>query len=416
MNSQDVHRSSHSLVPRLAFPAIAAIGNVLLIGPAPVMAADWAFDPRVVLSGEYDDNDRMTNVPSQEIEVYGPKIDALLAISARTPTTTFILTPRFSSTQYFKGSEDDANNGYLRLLLDHKTQRTDAFLNADYSTVETLGRFYPSSDVTDPVLGNPDPGVSVPLVAIKNRQDRYRVAPGVSFDLTERQSIEVGAQYLDVTFDKDLPSYRPYDNWTVYGNYNLKTTNTATLSVLASYDQYQPRTGDNTNYWALNGQWANRWSETAEVFLRAGASFVEANQGGGTQNSGSSSGFSGGAGVRWAFQVTNIFLDANQYLDPHSNGDIVTRTQLRLEVARQLSQTTTLNLALRGIDDSAPPGNNSYQGQKYAAAEIGGRWRMARQWTLFGHYQYRWKKQQNADNSAQSNSVSIGVTWEPNRK
>ena len=57
------------------------IGCLLSLGPVGAMAADWSYEPRVALSAEYDDNHRLTNVPGQEIEVYGPKLDARLVIA-----------------------------------------------------------------------------------------------------------------------------------------------------------------------------------------------------------------------------------------------------------------------------------------------------------------------------------------------
>jgi hypothetical protein len=74
-------------------------------------------------------------------------------------------------------------------------------------------------------------------------------------------------------------------------------------------------------------------------------------------------------GAKWAYQVTRLFVDLNQYLDPNGDGQLVNRTQLRLGLDRDLSPTTVLTLGLRGINDDAPPGNNT-QGQKYASADM----------------------------------------------
>jgi hypothetical protein len=38
-------------------------------------------------------------------------------------------------------------------------------------------------------------------------------------------------------------------------------------------------------------------------------------------------GFTGGAGVRWTFEVSEIFLDLNHGLDPSSAGEYVTSDQ-----------------------------------------------------------------------------------------
>jgi hypothetical protein len=399
-----------------ALPTGAVIGGLLSLGLIGAVAADWAYEPRVALSAEYDDNDRMSSVAGNEIEVYGPKLDAQLAIRGSTPTTKFSLIPRVELTSYLEGEEDDLENYYLRMALDHQTERMDLFLNARYSSVITLGRYFPTGAGVDPVLGQPDPGENIPLVASTNRVDRFSITPGVKFEITQRQAIEFGADYLDATFDEQRPGDVDYDNISLYANYRVKTSEMATLAILTTFEKYDPIDADATDYYSLSGEWTKDWSETAKVYVRAGASFVDSSPVAGGTDSGSSTGFSGGVGAEWTYEVTRLLVDLNQYLDPNADGQLVNRTQLRLGLARDLSQKTVLTCGLRGINDAAPPGNDTYKSQKYAAADVGFRWRMARQWTLFGGYTYRWKDREDALNEATANALSLGVAWQPDRK
>jgi hypothetical protein len=396
-----------------ALPLGAVIGGLLSLSPLAAVAADWSYEPRVALSAEYDDNHRLTNVSGQEIEVYGPKLDARLVMRGSTPQTTFTLTPQVVFTQYIEGEEDDLENYYLRMGLDHQAERMRAYVNARYSSVITLGRFFPSGAGEDPVLGQPDPGENVPRVATPNREDRFDIAPGVAFDITQRQSLELGASYLDVSYDEQRPGDQDFENISLFANYRFKTSEMSTLALLTTFEQYDPIVDEATDYYSISGEWTRSWSETAEVYVRAGASFVDSNPVAGGTDSGSSTGFSGGVGAEWTYQVTRLFVDLNQYLDPNGDGQLVNRTQLRLGLARDLSQTTVLTFGLRGINDDAPPGDSTYKGQKYASADVGFRWRMDRQWTLFGVYEYRWKEREDAINDATSNSVNLGVAWAP---
>ena len=399
-----------------ALPVGAVIGGLLSLGPVGALAADWSYEPRVALSAEYDDNHRLTTVPGQEIEVYGPKLDARLVMRGSTPRTTFTLTPQVIFTQYFEGDEDDLENYYLRMGLDHQAERMDAYLNARYSSVITLGNSFPSGAGDDPVLGQPDPGENVPRFATVNREDRFDLSPGVAFEITQRQALELGANYLDVTYDEQRPGDQDFENITLFANYRFKTSEMSTLALLTTFEQYDPIVDDSTDYYSIRGEWTKNWSETAQMYVRAGASFVDSNPGAGGTDSGSSTGFSGGVGAEWTYQVTRLFVDLNQYLDPNGDGQLVNRTQLRLGLSRDLSPTTMLTLGLRGINDDAPPGDNTYKGQKYASADVGFRWRMARQWTLFGGYAYRWKEPEDSVNDATSNSLNLGVAWQPDQQ
>ena len=116
------------------------------------------------------------------------------------------------------------------------------------------------------------------------------------------------------------------------------------MSLLTTFEQYDPVVDEATDYYSLSGEWTRSWSETAKVYVRAGASFVDSTPVPGGSNSSSSSGFSGGVGAEWTYQVTRLFADLNQYLDPNGDGQLVNRTQLRLGLARDLSQTTVLTL------------------------------------------------------------------------
>jgi hypothetical protein len=399
-----------------SLPLSISICSLLGTALTPAYAADWSYEPRVALSAEYDDNNRMTTVSGEEVEVYGPKLDARLVMRGSTPQTTFTLTPQVVFTKYIEGDEDDLENYYLRMGLDHQAERMSAFLNARYTSVVTVGRFFPSGAGEDPVLGEPDPGENVPSVASVNREDRFAVAPGVTFEITQRQVLELGAEYLDVAFDEQLPGDVDYDDISLYANYRFRTSEMSTLALLTTFEKYDPVDDDPTDYYSLSGEWARNWSETTKAYVRAGASFVDSNSVTGGSNSGSSSGFSGGVGVEWTYQVTRLFADVNQYLDPNSEGQLVNRTQLRMGVARDLSQKTILTFGLRGINDDAPPGDNTFRGQKYVAADVGFRWLMARQWALFGGYTYRWKDREDAADSATANALSLGVAWQPDRR
>ena len=84
-------------------PLSVAISGLLGTALTPAYAADWSYEPRVALSAEYDDNNRMTTVSGQEVEVYGPKLDARVVMRGSTPRTTFTLTPQVIFTKYYRG-------------------------------------------------------------------------------------------------------------------------------------------------------------------------------------------------------------------------------------------------------------------------------------------------------------------------
>jgi hypothetical protein len=375
-------------------------------------AADWSFDPKITAGYEYDDNHRRTDVPGEEIKVSGAAVDAQVALRGDTPRTSFSLVPRLRSSFFPGDTAENTDSGYLDLSLLHKGEKSSASIDGSYSSRETLGRYFPSSGDGGGGLGDPGAGEGVGQSTNKNREDRFAFVPGVTFDLTERYAIELQAQYLDVAFDQQVQNDRQdYNDVSASAAVLYKLSPTKTLAMRASASRYEPDGSVSRNSNGLDLAWSNRMSETAEVFVRGGASRSEAGSG----STGWQTGFTGGVGVRWEYEVTNIFFDVNQYLDPNSSGHKVLRDQLRLQVSRRISPVTTVIVGARGIRDDKGRGDNTFVQRDYATGSIGFAWRMSRQFTLGGRYDYLWRKYEDQPNAAEANMLSLGITYEPHR-
>lgn len=405
------------MAARLGVLPVAVVGTLLAcVGDA--SAADWTFDPKVALFGEYNDNNRLYAEPAPQISVTGASLDAQVGIKGATPTTTFRLTPRLRST-FFPGDEDEeTDNQYVTLKVARKGERNNLALDADYSRVEMVGDYLPGAEVReDDQLGNPEPGTDIGQVNGRNRQDRVYVAPEASFELMPRHAIAVRAEYLDVAYDvQELGDQQDFSSLSGQVSYQFQLSRTGLVSVSASLGQYDPDIGETTDGYGLSANWTNRVSETSEVFVTAGTTRVESAAATTGGSSDWESGFAGGAGVRWQFEVTQVFFDVNRYLDPNSAGKVITRDQLRLELRRRLRPTTNLFVGVRGIKDGDAADGSDFQARTYAVANVGFEWRMTRQFTLVGRYDYSWQEYDDAPNDASSNAVRLGVVYQPNRR
>lgn len=393
------------------------LGGLLAASTVPVPAADWSFDPRVAAAYVYNDNHRLTDVPGAEISVSGAQLDAEVTMRAETERSLFQLTPRLRSTFFPDDSSEEADDQFVRMLARHSTQRTVSSIDANYSRIVTLGDYFPSPTVTnDDTLGNPDRGVGVGRQTANNRQERLAVRPMASIDVTERQRLVFEAEYLDLTYDEQVQGDRvDFENLLFGVAYRFALSETSSVAIRGGFDTYDPSVGDSTDAQGLSVEWRNEISEKAEVYARGGASRVET-----ISNNGSSdwdTGFTGGAGLRWAFEVTDVWFDVTNTLDPNSAGVIVNRGQARLRLLRQLGPVTVMSVGGRVISDSgAGDSQDSFDDRTYAAGNIGLEWRFARAWQLFGAYEYAWREYDSAVTDAQANSFRIGVVWEPNRR
>jgi hypothetical protein len=397
--------------------ACAVAGCVVGLPAGKARAADWGFVPKVALSAEYDDNVRL-NTPGSEIDVTGGKIDAELRVQAQTPTSTFQLIPRLRSTFYPGDPEQEADDQFLRMAVEHETTRTRSGLALDYSRMTTLGGYFPNSQVEDDDdLGEPEPGVGVGEVGDRNRQERILVAPEMGFDLSERTSLNAEVRYLDVTFDRQDPGDR--QDFADFGGtvtFRFRTTETTSIEVRGGYARFEPEVGDNNDRYGIDAEWTNQPTETAEVYVRGGMTRTRIDPAVEGQASDWEDGFTGGAGVRWKFEVSSIFLDVTRFLDPNSSGEIVTRDQVRAQWSRALGPMLTVTLGARVMQDSGAFDEEASRDREYAAGTLGFEWRVARDWSLYGLYNYRWKETEGAPSDAESNAVSLGVVYEIDRR
>jgi hypothetical protein len=258
-------------------------------------------------------------------------------------------------------------------------------------------------------------GVGVGRTFGKNREERIAIRPEVRFDLTERHAVEFRVDYVDVGYDVQESNNRE-DFTSLRGSVGYRWTLSQTQNLLmrANVGQYDPADGDSRDGYGVDGRWSNEISETAETYVRAGVNRVEtvASLNG---ESDWETGFTGGAGVRWAFEVTDIWLDASQYLNPNSSGDLVTRTELSLQVGRSVSPKTRVLLAGRLLQDTGATDSDDFDDSTYATGSLGFEWRWARQWMLVGSYNYQWREYDDALNDATSNLLNLGVVWQPGR-
>ncbi len=105
----------------------------LLLGASAASAQAWIFDPRIEVQGIYNDNNRLTPDKSQEIEVKGAAVDALVAFRKETQTNTFEATPHIRSSWFPDASSEESTDKYFDLKGSHKGQRSIATIYAGFA-------------------------------------------------------------------------------------------------------------------------------------------------------------------------------------------------------------------------------------------------------------------------------------------
>lgn len=392
--------------------ALAAV-SLFCISSASV-AADWEVRPRIATGAYVNDNYTLAPDTVDTVEVEGLQVNAELGLHASTQLTQFTLTPSIESTIFPDDEEWESDDYYLRLDWKHERQRFMAGLRADYSDETTVKSELPSSQ-DDGGLGEPDGG-DAGIVAIDNNRQLVRVRPRASFVLTERSTLLVDAAYRDAEFDQEsatgLSGYRDLSGTLGFAFAHSPTT---TWSVRAIASNYERKTDSvETDSLGVSFDWTSRLSDTTQWYMRVGAKEVDVPSDlQGATGSSSETGFEGGIGADWTYKVTRLFVDATASVEPNSSGRIIQRDQIRLRLERQFSPYTIGWIGARYQRDTAlSEAVSSFRDRDFATGTLGLEWRMSRDFSLLGQYDFRWQEFEGEPTNATGNAFLLSVVYE----
>ena len=391
----------------------AVLASMAALGMSTTEAADWSASPKVTVTAVYDDNHRMASEPSRPVEVSGGGIGAQVLLAAETPKSFFRLTPGATAYMYPGDDDEDTDSQFVRLATEYRTLRTATGLDASYFREDVLWGYLPAAEVSDQ-LGNPTAGERITSSEVRNTSERFDVTPSLNFQATERVGLGFNLGYLDQEYSQQVEGEsQSYTFSSAAASLGYALSQRSTISLRADAGRFEPKDGVDTTTYGLTGEWAWKSSDITQFYLRAGADRVEvldANDRKDWEN-----GFSGGVGVRWQWQVTSIVFDVMRYADPSSAGGIVNRDQVQFRLSRRFTPLLTGFFGARAIQDQAAGGTSTTRDLDYATANVGFDWRFARKWSLVGSYQFVAREYEDDSSAAESNSVRLGIVYEPKR-
>jgi hypothetical protein len=400
----------------LACFALPAAGAATLLLGAPLASAQaWILDPRVEVQAIYNDNYRLTAEKGAQIEVTGGALDAQLAARKEGAASLFEVAPHIRSSFFPNASSEESTDYYLDLRGNHKTQRTRTNVLAQFADESVVSAELPAADFPGIGLGQPVGG-DAGRVSVRNRRKLYSVEPSLEFDWTERRHLTVEAHYVKAAYDTSLFEQVGYTDVGAGAGivWDVSRRSAFSLDVLGA--QYSPDDNSpDTKTAGVVAEWRTTPSQVTNFYVRLGSNHSERNASASSANISSSS-FNGGVGVAWNFQVTHIVIDALRSTAPSSQGVVVNRDEVRFRLARDFSPRVIGNLALRGIrTNGVGSATNEVRERKYYTGRAGMEWRMTRQFSLEGSYEYTWQEYKGDPANASSNAAMLSVVYQPRR-
>jgi hypothetical protein len=390
-------------------------GVYLSLAAAPAVATDYQFNPRLELAGGYDDNANLAVTGVNKIASSEAMADARVELVAREPNWTWRVTPEARGTWYPDHSDLDSNGEFLYLNAERRGQRYTLSLNGYGASQSLLTRYLPTANIGTG-LGIPEPGTT--LVAPGSiRQSLGYLTPSYTFKITPRSSLELTTGYTDATYSHGLQGgYVDYQNVTGAAGFVLAASLTGSLTLRATAADFRPDLGLTTDTYGAEAQWDGKFSATRQYYLRIGAerTHFSGSAAGAPEASGTTN-WSGGVGTHWTYRVTEIFVDATRNVAPTAQGYAVHQDQLRLRLERRFTPRFAGFLGVRAIYEDPLRGAvaPTVRVQHYKYGTTGFEWRVQRELSVIGAYEFT--DYQYGGPSGQANSIQVSIVYEPHR-
>jgi hypothetical protein len=389
-------------------------------------AADWQWDPEVILSGNYNTNYGLDSLGAQNISVAGTSVDASMHASLLDPTTRFEITPRVRTVYYPGQTEFDANDAYVNSQFQQSWQRANFTLTGIFWSQDILQSFLPTTNVGTP-LGQNSPGGDLAVVNERVRQDLLILTPSASFDLSPRETLEIQAGYLGVDYSQAVANQAEnFKNYSGSVGLGFAVTAQSTVTVRVNGSDLRPESGSTANTYGGEGEWRTHLSEVMQAYAKLGlehtsfgtvqAASVTAGSPMTSVSGGSPvTSVSGGFGISRKFFAYDLFADFSRSVSPDSVGAVVARDDLRVRLEHKFSARTSGYVGLRGINQTALGNSAGFAAQRYGQAALGFEWRIFRQFSVISQYAYTTLKDANVGQAAGSNAVTISLDYQPHR-
>jgi len=412
---------------------VALGAGALLSLSAGARADNWELLPRIETGGTYNDNYRLANTSADELQVYGPYIDAQLNAQLMSPISKLQIVPEVRSDYYPTDHADQSTDGYLTVDGDYKTQRSDFNGVAQYSNETVIYSELLSATFPGVALGQVVGGESG-LVSVRNREQLEHVAPNFTYDFTQRAHLNLQGMFDRATFNQAAIQQVGYDNY--YGQAGLlyNVTPLSTLSVNGVGSRFSPQSGGNaaTTY-GVNVEWDLVHSQIAHFYARLGDNRTRSDVTTTTAvtnpalgrlppavtqvtTSGvvTSNGVTGGIGVDLRYQVTEVTLDYVRALTPSDAGAEVVNNELRFRVLHAFEPRFSGFLGVRGVRlrGASSQAVVAITGEDYVAAEGGFDYQFTQSLRMEAKYDFTWQQFQGTQ-SASSNAVGVAVIYQP---
>ena len=239
-------------------------------------AENWEVAPRVLAGYRYSDNYHL-GPPGTEVEVSGAEGEAGVTFRTLDPRTQIEITPSVLGTYFGSDSDDDSVDDYLDASFIDNSPRRRMGVTGLISRENVTRSELPEGGDSGGDLGSPSEGDSGRFVE-HNDRTLVRISPFFSYDVSQRQVVDLTAHYVSADFENQLEGAQV--DWTdagVEAGWGYKVSERSTFSLHGLASRYE--TVFDTDAYGAYVQWDTKFTETSRVYVRVGAQQTEPENG-----------------------------------------------------------------------------------------------------------------------------------------
>jgi hypothetical protein len=407
----DLHMPSRthkaSITRRCVASLISAASIAAVLAVTPIQAAEWRIEPLIRVAGETDDNANLSTRTDEDTDISGYIIDASAKFAYASELTTFFVTPTLRSRDY--GDPDyDSDDQFLDFNFTRDTQSSIFRIRGSYNreSVRTAERADTDLDIEDP---DEIPDNETGRVFIRDQRELFRIFPSWTYRMSDASSFSVDLNYTDVTYDEVFDQIlSDYDDTRVNLSYRRTWSPRNTAILTGTYRQYNADLNDDDVTGAgINAGFERELSETSR--LKAVLGVEDTDQG----LEDTDVNWVGDISLTRRLQTITLLAQYRRTINASGRGSVSVRDSINLNFTRRLNERISAGLGVRAYQDSGVSSDAGSAGNDYLQLRAQVTWNMTRTWSLEGNYRYTFLDRSVLGESANSNAVTVWLTYRP---
>jgi hypothetical protein len=373
------------------------------------LGQNWQFEPQLRVGGEYDDNAALDPRTDEEIELSGLLLEARADFNYTSPIAKFFVQPRVLSRNYDDDSVPDSEDFFLRSNFSRDGERsTVGFrVNFDNQSIRTGERLDSDLEIEDPdEIINNDTG----RVLRFGERTLWRVSPYWRYELSDRSSIGLDADYIDGRYDDEIAEILDdYSDVSLDLKYRRSISDVTTWGVFLRGRSYDPK--DESDPIDGNGVYAeieHALSEKTRVAMTIGLAD--------TDSPGIATDTEVVGDVRLTRNLETIRFFA-QYRRSFEGGGagVYVRDSFNLNFRRRLNERIAAGLGVRAYQSNRISGPFAGDDSNYVQLQSSFVWYLSRSLVIEADYRYTViDRGDDFAGRANSNRVNLWFVYQPN--